>query len=209
MKKLTTLLLCLVLLVPISSLSVSANNSQVQNANVMQQLSNKVDLLQQVRSFLSIFNIRFDKIQEENTVIPEESKEQITETPTFSSVHAYEKQVVDLVNKERAKYGISALTINEELCNGARMKSRDLHDNRYFSHTSPTYGSPFQMMKSLGISYRTAGENIAMGYGSPEAVVRAWMNSEGHRANILNRSYTEIGVGYIEDGGYYTQWFRG
>ena len=75
----------------------------------------------------------------------------------------------------------------------------------YFSHESPTYGTPFEMMQQLGISYRTAGENIAMGYSTAEAVVNAWMNSESHRANILNGTYTQIGVG--EAGGYWTQWF--
>ena len=68
-----------------------------------------------------------------------------------------------------------------------------MRDNRYFSHDSPTYGTPFQMMKSLGVTYRTAGENIAYGYASPQAVMDGWMNSEGHRANILNPSYTRIG----------------
>ena len=82
-----------------------------------------------------------------------------------------------------------------------------MKDLGYFSHTSPTYGSPFQMMKSFGISYRTAGENIAKGYASPEAVVNAWMNSPGHRANILNSTYTHIGVGYVPSGNYWTQMF--
>ena len=82
-----------------------------------------------------------------------------------------------------------------------------MHDQGYFSHTSPTYGSPFDMMRSFGVSYRSAGENIAMGYSTPEAVVAAWMNSEGHRANILSANYTTLGVGYVEDGGYWTQWF--
>ena len=77
----------------------------------------------------------------------------------------------------------------------------------YFSHTSPTYGSPFDMMKNFGISYRSAGENIAKGYATPEAVVKGWMNSPGHRANILNKSFTHIGVGYVENGSYWTQMF--
>ena len=80
---------------------------------------------------------------------------------------------------------------------------------KYFSHTSPTYGTPFQMMKNFGITYRTAGENIARGQISPKAVVDAWMNSSGHRANILNSSFTHIGVGYAENGRYWTQMFIG
>ena len=132
------------------------------------------------------------------------------EQPSGStSVLDYEQQVVTLVNAERAKYGLAALTLDETLCGCARVKSQDMHDQGYFSHTSPTYGSPFDMMRAFGVSYRTAGENIAMGYATPAAVVEAWMNSEGHRANILSANYTTLGVGYVEDGGYWTQWFIG
>ena len=126
-----------------------------------------------------------------------------------ASVLAYEQEVVTLVNAERAKYGLSALTLDAALCGYARVKSQDMHDQGYFSHTSPSYGSPFDMMRSFGVSYQYAGENIAMGYSSPAAVVNAWMNSEGHRANILSANYTLIGVGYVADGGYWTQWFIG
>ena len=126
-----------------------------------------------------------------------------------ASVLAYEQEVVTLVNAERAKYGLSALTLDAALCGYARVKSQDMHDQGYFSHKSPSYGSPFDMMRSFGVSYQYAGENIAMGYSSPAAVVNAWMNSEGHRANILSANYTSIGVGYVADGGYWTQWFIG
>ena len=124
-------------------------------------------------------------------------------------VSAYEREVIRLVNAERAKYGLAALTEDAALTRTARMKSQDMRDRGYFDHNSPTYGTPFQLMKSQGISYRTAGENIAMGYRTPEAVVNAWMNSAGHRANILNASYTKIGVGYVESGNYWTQHFTG
>ena len=77
------------------------------------------------------------------------------------------------------------------------------------AETTLTYGSPFDMMKSFGITYNYAGENIAMGYSSPEAVMTAWMNSAGHRANILSANFTTLGVGYGADGGYWTQWFIG
>ena len=126
-----------------------------------------------------------------------------------TSVLDYEQQLVTLVNAERAKYGLAALTLDETLCGYARVKSQDMHDQGYFSHTSPTYGSPFDMMRSFGISYSYAGENIAMGYSSPEAVMTAWMNSAGHRANILSANFTTLGVGYVADGGYWTQWFIG
>ncbi len=110
---------------------------------------------------------------------------------------------------ERAKNGLKPLTSDWELSRVARYKSQDMKDNKYFSHTSPVYGSPFQMMKSFGISYRSAGENIARGQTTPKAVVNAWMNSQGHRANILNSSYTHIGVGYVAEGHYWTQMFIG
>ena len=125
------------------------------------------------------------------------------------AVSDYEQEVVRLVNAERARYGLSALRIRSDLCSYARVKSQDMHDSGYFSHTSPNYGSPFDMMKQFGVTYAHAGENIAMGYSTPAAVVEAWMNSEGHRANILSASYTQIGVGYVPDGGYWTQWFVG
>lgn len=126
-----------------------------------------------------------------------------------SAVRAYEKEVVRLVNEIRVKNGLKPLTENWELSRVARYKSQDMHDKGYFSHTSPTYGTPFAMMKSFGISYRTAGENIAMGYATPQAVVNGWMNSSGHRANILNSAYTQIGVGYVAGGNYWTQMFIG
>lgn len=126
-----------------------------------------------------------------------------------ATVDAYEKQVVELVNAERTKRGLKALTMNWELSRVARYKSQDMHDKGYFSHTSPTYGSPFTMIRNFGISYRTAGENIARGYTSPRAVVDGWMNSSGHRANILNESFTQIGVGYVASGHYWTQMFIG
>ena len=130
--------------------------------------------------------------------------------PTLdASVRAYEQEVIRLVNAERAKYGLSALTEDWELSRVARYKSQDMHDRGYFDHTSPTYGTPFQMMRAFGLTYRSAGENIAMGYRTPQAVVTGWMNSPGHRANILNSSYKKIGVGYVASGNYWTQMFIG
>ena len=126
-----------------------------------------------------------------------------------SSVSAFEAEVVRLVNEIRVSRGLSPLTHNWELSRVARYKSQDMKNLGYFSHTSPTYGSPFNMMKNFGISYKTAGENIAKGYSTPKQVVDAWMNSPGHKANILNSSFTEIGVGYVSGGNYWTQMFIG
>jgi uncharacterized YkwD family protein len=130
-------------------------------------------------------------------------------TPATSQLSAFEQKVVELTNKERAKYGVPALKIDVQLSKVAREKSRDMQAKGYFSHYSPTYGSPFDMMKKFGITYRSAGENIAMGQRSPEEVVQAWMNSEGHRKNILNPSFTHIGVGHVANGNYWTQMFIG
>ncbi len=134
-----------------------------------------------------------------------------TDKPSASvtNTSTYEQQVIDLINEIRVKNGLSPLTENTALSRCAKAKSQDMHDKRYFSHQSPTYGSPFDMMKQFGITYRTAGENIAMGQSTPQAVVNAWMNSEGHRANILNASFTQIGMGYVADGHYWTQQFIG
>lgn len=141
-----------------------------------------------------------------NMIYPGQS---ITIPSLDTTAASYEQQVVDLVNKIRVQNGLKELKHNWELSRVARYKSQDMRDNRYFSHTSPVYGSPFNMIKNFGISYRTAGENIAKGYTSPEAVVNGWMNSTGHRENILNASFTQIGVGYVADGRYWTQMFIG
>lgn len=118
-----------------------------------------------------------------------------------------EQEVIKLVNQERAKAGLSPLKYDWELARVAKHKSQDMHDRNYFDHNSPTYGSPFSMMKSYGIKYKAAGENIAKGQRSAQQVVNAWMNSPGHRANILNKDFTHIGVGYVKDGHYWTQMF--
>ncbi len=126
-----------------------------------------------------------------------------------TAVSEYEDEVIRLVNEIRVQNGLKPLTKNWELCRVARYKSEDMLEKHYFSHTSPTYGTPFKMIKSFGLTYRTAGENIAYGYRTPQAVVDGWMNSSGHRANILNSSYTQIGVGYVANGNYWTQMFIG
>jgi len=126
-----------------------------------------------------------------------------------TSVLAFEQEVIRLVNEQRVKNGLKPLTANWELSRVARFKSQDMVDNRYFSHTSPVYGSPFQMIRDFGLSFRTAGENIAYGQRTPQSVVNTWLNSSGHRANILNPSYTQIGVGYVAKGHYWTQMFIG
>ena len=125
------------------------------------------------------------------------------------TISDYEAQVVELVNEIRTQRGLNKLKIDEELSKVARKKSEDMKKNNYFSHESPTYGSPFDMMRTFGISYRSAAENIAKGQSTPQSVVNAWMSSSGHRKNILNTSYTHIGVGHVANGNYWTQMFIG
>ena len=147
---------------------------------------------------------------DEGTPAPDEGKSAPDKEQTTGGViSAYEAEVIRLVNEIRRQNGLGELTASAELSHVARLKSQDMHDKGYFDHTSPTYGSAFDMLRSFGISYRTAGENIAYGYSTPQAVVDAWMNSSGHRANILNASYTQIGVGHVQDGNYCTQIFVG
>lgn len=119
----------------------------------------------------------------------------------------FAKQVVDLVNQERAKAGLQPLKSDAALTNVAMIKAKDMYNNNYFDHNSPTLGSPFDLMKSEGIQYRTAGENIAKGQRTPQEVMNAWMNSEGHRQNIMNANYTSIGVAYYN--GEWVQEFTG
>ncbi|MBB5173703.1 CAP domain-containing protein [Texcoconibacillus texcoconensis] len=124
-----------------------------------------------------------------------------------SGVSEAEQQVVELTNAERREQGLDELQIDEELNQVANKKSTDMQENNYFSHTSPTYGSPFDMIRDHDISYNGAAENIAQGQDSPEQVVQSWMDSQGHRENILNGDFTHIGVGYDENGHHWTQMF--
>jgi uncharacterized YkwD family protein/spore coat assembly protein SafA len=123
-----------------------------------------------------------------------------------TQIQAVEAQVVKLVNAERAKRGLKPLSVNWQLSRVARIKSQDMRDRRYFSHISPTYGSPFDMIQAFGISFHAAGENIAAGQTTAAAVMQSWMNSAGHRQNILNPNYSQIGVGYATGGSYRYYW---
>ena len=118
-----------------------------------------------------------------------------------TSATAEEKELLNLINAERKKNGLGELKFDEELLKVARVKAEDLVDNNYFSHNSPTYGSPFEMMKSFGITYKAAGENIA-GNSTSQGAVTAWMNSEGHKANILSNAYNYTGIGIVESPKY-------
>lgn len=128
-----------------------------------------------------------------------------------STMNSDEKEVFNLINKQRTNNGLSALKVDSEVQRVARIKAQDMVNNNYFSHTSPTYGSPFDMLKNFKISYNTAGENIA-GNSSNSGAVNAWMNSSGHKANILNSSFNYTGIGVVSSPKYgkvYVQMFVG
>lgn len=120
---------------------------------------------------------------------------------TTTSMTSDEQEVFNLINKQRANNGLKALQVDTGAQKVARVKAEDMVTNNYFSHNSPTYGSPFDMLKSFKVSYKTAGENIAAN-SSNSAAVTAWMNSSGHKANILNSNFTYTGVGVVSSSKY-------
>ncbi len=140
-------------------------------------------------------------------VVEKSASSSTPEEQQSGSLSTIEQQVLTLTNQERAKSGLKPLASDAKLMNAAREKSTDMRKNNYFSHTSPTFGSPFDRMKALGITYKSAAENIAMGQKSADEVVNAWMNSPGHRQNIMNGNFTHIGIGYDAQGHYWTQQF--
>lgn len=136
---------------------------------------------------------------------------QTSTTTAATGLTAEEQQMLNLVNQERTRRGLPALKADLALTKVARLKSQDMIAKNYFSHQSPTYGSPFDMMKRFGITYRTAGENIA-GNGSVTGAHTSLMNSSGHRANILGSQFTHVGIGIVNGGSYgkmFTQMFVG
>lgn len=151
-----------------------------------------------LRDVLKHFDAEIDFDTVTSTVIVE----------TDDGMSYIERQIVNLVNVERAKEGLNPLKFSDELSEVADIKAADMRDADYFDHTSPNYGSPFEMMKSFGIDYSGAGENIAMGYPTPEAVMNGWMNSQGHKENILRDWFEEIGIGYVTDERGYTYWVQ-
>lgn len=120
-----------------------------------------------------------------------------------------EQEVLKLINEYRKENGLEDLTIDEKLQEAAKIKAEDLVENNYFSHTSPTLGTPFELMKSQGIRYKIAGENLAGNISSQKAV-EAWINSKDHRANILEKNFHKTGIFVIESpvyGKIYVQLF--
>ena len=193
MKKIVaTTALAAALLIPTTSLAATTYTVQPNDTMWKIAVKNKVGVQELINANSSLKNPNLIYVGQKLTI------------PTQDS--SYEQQVIKLVNAERAKAGLKPLKENWELSRVAEFKSKDMRDNNYFDHNSKKYGSPFTMIKNFGISYKTAGENIAAGQKTPEEVMKAWMNSPGHKANILNAGYTQIGVGYVTGGSYNSYW---
>ncbi|AIC95904.1 MULTISPECIES: SafA/ExsA family spore coat assembly protein [Shouchella] len=193
----TTLLLSVTLVYGFSSEAKAASTHTVQSGDTMWKIA--------VRYQVGVQEIidANPQLSNPNVIHPGQTIQLPSQQSQGQSI---EKEVVRLVNEERAKHGLQPLKENWELSRVARFKSADMRDKNYFSHTSPTYGSPHQMIRDFGIQYRASGENIAAGQTSAQAVFQSWMNSSGHRQNILSPTYTEIGVGYAEGGSYRHYW---
>ena len=134
---------------------------------------------------------------------------EVPSDPSLSRLTADEQHMFNLVNQERVRHGLKPLKVDMDVVRVARLKSQDMVDLNYFSHQSPTYGSPFDMMRNAGISYVRAGENLA-GSATVERAHTSLMNSPGHRANILNPHYTHVGIGVVDGSRYgkiFTQMF--
>ena len=196
-------------------ISLGCNNKPSQNGDSSIGSNNNSNTGNDNNQDNNNSNTGNDNNQDNDNVVEKPSDDNNTSNDnqtTTGSFLSFQKEVTRLVNVERSKRGLSELSFNTQLSNVATIKSQDMINKNYFDHTSPTYGSPFDMMKQFNISYRTAGENIAMGQRTPAEVVNSWMNSSGHRANILNANFTDIGIGVAKSSNgtlYWTQMFIG
>ncbi len=215
--KAVTIGLILATLIPSSVGAATVRRNSDCNVNYRYSYNNVLKR-ENIQKYITSIPSKTEEKKDTTPVTPKPVEEQKDtteqkETPKQnSSLNAFEQEVINLTNQEREKNGLAPFKANIELSSVARTKSQDMIDKNYFDHQSPTYGSPFEMMKSFGISYRTAGENIAKGQRTAQQVVNGWMNSEGHRKNILNPNFTEIGVGYaVSPSGtaHWTQMFIG
>ena len=202
MKKLL-LLLTVVFAFVIQSDPVEAQNS---NVHIVKSGESMWKIAVKYQIGVSEIILANPQIKDPNMIYPNQK----LNIPNMDASKSVETEVLNLVNQERSKAGLKPLQMDWELQRVSRIKSCDMAEKNYFSHASPTYGSPFDMMKQFGIKYKTAGENIASGQRTPAEVMQSWMASTGHRANILKPEYTHLGVGYCKGGKmgiYWTQQF--
>ena len=219
MKRSLVLLMATVALVTGFAMPASAQHCNVQKGDSMWRIAKRYNVLFHEVLRMNKHYKDQDLIHPNDKVeLPDHATGQSTNQPQESdsdgeqpngAVQSPEaEEVLKLVNEERSKQGLKSLTLSKQLTSIANAKAQDMADKNYFSHTSPTYGSPFDMLKQYGVSYSYAGENIAAGQTSAEQVMSDWMNSSGHRANILNPNYTQLGVGYVKGGSYGTEWVQ-
>ena len=152
------------------------------------------------RGQAAVIMARLNEVIENGNIITPTEPEQSQE-----SDEDFINEVLRLVNEERAKEGLSPMTTNDTINEAAKVRAGELQE--LFDHTRPDGSRCFTALNEMGVSYWTAGENIASGASSPESVMDMWMNSEGHRANILNENFDTIGVGRV--GNYWVQMFIG
>jgi uncharacterized YkwD family protein len=203
----------LVLLLAACSKQTASTKGQMQVSSVDTNLPVNQHIVQKNESIGDItehYHVNIDDFLRLNPD-PIQPDQKVT-IPANESLTGYEEEVLKLTNQERQKAGLSPCAGNDSSLNrSAKAKSEDMAAHNYFSHESPTYGDPFAMMRNFGVQYQSAGENIAKGQPTPQEVVTGWMNSPEHRANIMNGSYTHLGVGYVVKNGepYWTQQFIG
>ncbi|MFC5714413.1 CAP domain-containing protein [Thalassorhabdus alkalitolerans] len=200
-------MIALFLLIPTTALGQEENTYTVEPGDTMWSISQQHDvtvdeLLQANPDILDVNTIYANQVIQ----LPQQGDGQSTPSQAEQSEEGLVQEVIRLTNEERAQHGLDPLEPYGDLANVAEMKSVDMRDQDYFSHYSPTYGDPFEMMTSQGIDFQGAGENLAAGQTSPEQVVREWMESPSHRDNILRPDYTHIGVGHVEGGSFGTYW---
>jgi uncharacterized YkwD family protein len=141
--------------------------------------------------------------------VPVSHSQNVTKTASAKSTYtlsAYEQKVFNLVNKERKKHNQKPLKLSLKVSKLAREKSEDMRDKNYYDHHSPTYGDPCPHMQKKGVKWSYCGENITASQPTPEEAMKVWMDSKGHRENILSKNYTHIGVGYAKGGKYKHYW---
>ncbi len=179
-------------------------NPQIPNKDLIYP-GQKINLPKGTKSEESKSEVTEPEVSTPEVTEPETSTPEVTEPERNDQ--AIVNQIIALVNEERANNGLQPLSNNADLSEVAYLKAVDMANNNYFDHTSPTYGSPFDMMKTFEITSLRAAENIAKGQRTAESVMNDWMNSPGHRANILNPNFNEIGIGYEKNEHTWVQMF--
>lgn len=180
---------------------INFNSITILNKNEYVRIFGKIDewyIVQNEKNQIGTVNTKYiTPVEEEKTATT--NTEVINNTDT--NLTTDESEILSLINNEREKNNLPSLQIDEQLQNVARLKAKDLAENSYFSHISPTYGTPFDMLKSNQISYKTASENIA-GNSNIVGAFESWMNSKSHKNNILSNDYNYTGIAVVDSIAY-------